>query len=45
VASEHARWAEGIRSGRPSAVPGSDLLRVRTTSVLTGLPARPRDDT
>src|SRR5437870_11103522 len=30
VAREHARWAEGIRVGRPGAVPGSDLLRVRT---------------
>ena len=43
VAEEHARWAEGIRSGRPSAVPGNDLFRVRATSALTGLPARPRD--
>jgi halogenation protein CepH len=43
VAEEHARWADGIRSARPSAVPGNDLLRVRTTSTLTGLPARPRD--
>src|SRR5436305_1797659 len=43
VASEHARWAEGIHSGRPSAVPGSDLFRVRATSALTGLPPRPRD--
>src|SRR5437667_392359 len=32
VAEEHARWAEGIRSGRPSAVPGNDLFRVRATS-------------
>jgi FAD-dependent halogenase len=44
VASEHARWAEGIRSGRPSAIPGNDLLRVRTTSALTGLPASPPDE-
>jgi halogenation protein CepH len=44
VASEHARWAEGLRSGRPSAVPGNDLLRVRTTSALTGLPSRPREE-
>ncbi len=43
VAEEHARWAEGIRSGRPSAVPGNDLFRVRATSALTGLPPRPRD--
>src|SRR5207247_4372884 len=42
VAEEHARWAEGIRPGRPSAVPGNDLFRVRATSALTGLPARPR---
>jgi len=40
VAEEHARWAEGIRSGRPSAVPGNDLFRVRATSALTGLPSR-----
>ena len=43
VAAEHERWAEGIRSGRPSAVPGIDLLRVRNTNVLTGIPSsRPR---
>jgi halogenation protein CepH len=46
VAREHERWAEGIRSGRPGAVPGSDLLRVRTTTRLTGLPsARPERQT
>jgi halogenation protein CepH len=40
VAREHERWAAGIRSGRPGAVPGTELLRVRTTTQLTGLPAR-----
>src|SRR5262249_47547591 len=29
LAREHARWADGIRSGRPGAVPGVDVLRVR----------------
>jgi halogenation protein CepH len=43
VAAEHTRWAEGIRSGRPGAVPGNDLFRVRATSALIGLPPRPRD--
>src|SRR5919198_858065 len=38
VAAEHTRWAEGIRSGRPGAVPGNDLFRVRATSALIGLP-------
>jgi FAD-dependent halogenase len=40
VAREHARWAEGIRAGRAGAIPGMDVLRVRTTSELTRLPAR-----
>ncbi|HJQ83288.1 MAG TPA: NAD(P)/FAD-dependent oxidoreductase [Candidatus Binatia bacterium] len=35
VALEHARWAEGIRRGRPGAVPGMAVLRVRATNVLT----------
>jgi flavin-dependent dehydrogenase len=39
VAREHARWADGIRAGRAGAVPGMDMLRVRTTTALTGLPA------
>jgi len=42
VAREHARWTEGIRAGRPGAVPGMDLLRVRATTDVTGLPPRPR---
>jgi halogenation protein CepH len=37
VAREHARWAEAIRSGRPGALPGNELLRVRTTARWTGL--------
>ena len=41
VANEHARWAEGIRAGRPGAVPGLHVLRVRTTTEVTGLPPRP----
>jgi halogenation protein CepH len=40
VAREHARWADGIRAGRAGAVPGMDVLRVRTTADLTGLRAR-----
>jgi FAD-dependent halogenase len=40
LAREHARWADGIRSGRPGAVPGVDVLRVRTTTAITGLPGR-----
>jgi halogenation protein CepH len=43
VAREHARWADGIRAGRAGAVPGLDVLRVRTTHEVTGLPARPAD--
>jgi FAD-dependent halogenase len=31
---EHARWAEAIRRGRAAALPGSDVLRVRTTERL-----------
>src|SRR5439155_16699017 len=40
VAREHARWADGIHAGRAGAVPGMELLRVRTTTALTRLPAR-----
>ncbi len=45
LAREHARWADGVRAGRASAVPGNDLLRVRTTAALTGLPAARRPST
>jgi halogenation protein CepH len=41
VAGEHARWAEGIRMGRAGAIPGNELLRVRRTLEVTGLPGRP----
>jgi halogenation protein CepH len=41
VAHEHTRWADGIRAGRPGAVPGLHVLRVRTTTEVTGLPPRP----
>jgi len=41
IARAHARWADGIRAGRAGAVPGTELLRVRTTTELTGLPAAP----
>jgi FAD-dependent halogenase len=41
VARQHERWADGIRAGRPGAVPGLDVLRVRSTSLVTGLPPRP----
>jgi halogenation protein CepH len=41
LAAEHARWVDGIRAGRAGAVPGLDVLRVRATSHLTGLPAAP----
>ena len=41
VAGEHARWADGIRVGRAAAIPGNELLRVRGTLELTGLPGRP----
>jgi hypothetical protein len=37
LVQEHARWAEGIRAGRPGAVPGNALLRVRRTLAVTGL--------
>jgi halogenation protein CepH len=37
VAREHARWADGIRAGRAGAVPGADVLRVRSTIDVTGL--------
>ena len=40
VAREHGRWADGIRSGRAGAVPGMGVLRVRSTTDLTGLPGR-----
>jgi len=43
LAREHARWADGIRSGRPGAVPGVDVLRVRTTTAITGLRGRAGD--
>jgi halogenation protein CepH len=43
VAREHARWAEGIRVGRPGAVPGIDVLRVRATAGLTGLRPPPSE--
>ena len=43
LAAEHARWVDGIRAGRPGAVPGLDVLRVRATTHLTGLPAGPRN--
>jgi halogenation protein CepH len=33
---EHARWADAIRRGRAAALPGSDILRVRTTQRLIG---------
>jgi halogenation protein CepH len=42
VAREHARWTDGLRAGRAGAVPGADVLRVRTTTDLTGLPAGTR---
>jgi halogenation protein CepH len=45
LAREHARWAEGIRAGRPSAVPGNELLRVRRTLAVTGLRGRGRGGT
>jgi halogenation protein CepH len=31
---EHVRWDEAIRRGRASALPGNDILRVRTTERL-----------
>ena len=41
LAREHGRWTDGIRAGRASAVPGLDVIRVRSTTQLTGLPALP----
>ena len=38
LAREHTRWADAIRSGRAGALPGGDLLRVRHTLGVTGLP-------
>jgi len=45
VAEEHSRWAEAIRSGRPGALPGNELLRVRHTLGVTGLPTDGRGRT
>jgi flavin-dependent dehydrogenase len=36
VAQEHSRWADAIRTGRASALPGNELLRVRHTLEMTG---------
>lgn len=33
---EHARWADAIQRGRAGALPGVDILRVRTTQRLLG---------
>ena len=41
VAREHARWSDGIRTGRAGAIPGTDVLRVRATTAVTGLPPVP----
>jgi hypothetical protein len=41
LAREHERWTEGLLAGRASAVPGLDVIRVRSTTQLTGLPATP----
>jgi 2-polyprenyl-6-methoxyphenol hydroxylase-like FAD-dependent oxidoreductase len=38
VAEEHTRWATAIRAGRLGRVPGNDVLRVRHTLGVTGLP-------
>src|SRR5262245_25243449 len=43
LAREHARWADGIRTGQPGAVPGASLFRVRATAAFTGLPPRGSD--
>jgi FAD-dependent halogenase len=40
VPREHARWANAIRVRRVGAVPGIDVLRVRSTTDLTGLRGR-----
>jgi halogenation protein CepH len=34
IGRDHDRWAEAIRSGRAGALPGGDVLRVRTTKQL-----------
>jgi halogenation protein CepH len=36
VEHEQGRWADAVRNGRASALPGADLLRVRTTKLLIG---------
>jgi halogenation protein CepH len=41
LATDHERWTQGILAGRASAVPGLDVIRVRSTTQLTGLPATP----
>jgi len=41
LAHDHERWTQGILAGRASAVPGLDVIRVRSTTQLTGLPATP----
>jgi flavin-dependent dehydrogenase len=41
LAREHERWTEGLRAGRAGAIPGLDVIRVRSTTHLTGLPANP----
>jgi hypothetical protein len=43
IAEEHARWAGAIRSGRPSALPGNELLRVRHALGVTGIPGSDRE--
>jgi len=40
ITREHTRWADGIRTGRPAAVPGASLFRVQATTALTGLPPK-----
>lgn len=44
LATEHERWEAGLRAGRASAIPGLDVIRVRSTTQITGLPASPRSD-
>lgn len=39
LAQEHERWDAAIRDGRPAAMPGIDLLRVRTTIGLMRTPS------
>ena len=41
VARAHARWSAGIHAGRAGAIPGTDVLRLHTTTAVTGLPAVP----